>query len=117
MKKEEIRECEQEIGYIFTNKKRLVRALTRKGFSKEQKDIKQECENQETLSTLGDGVLGSILVDRLWNQGCKTKDEISKKKQELQKNRRQDTMGKNDQIAPPPLKQPRRRILSPSTRP
>jgi len=80
-------QLEQKIGYIFIDKNTLQQALTRPAFAKEQKDKKQECKNQEPLSTLGDGVLRAILVDLLMEQGVDRSGEITKKKSELEKNK------------------------------
>ncbi len=76
---------EKIIGYEFKDKDKLKRALTRKAYAKEQSDLDKKCEDQEIYRTLGDAVLKAILVDLLINSGCTTRDEISKKKKDIEK--------------------------------
>ena len=76
---------EKILGYSFSDKNFLNRALTRKAYALEQKQRNQECEDQETLSTLGDAVLKAVLIDLLIKSGCKTSDEITSKKKELER--------------------------------
>jgi ribonuclease-3 len=75
---------EEKIGYSFRDKALCVRALTRKAFSKEKKDHGETIEDQEIYRTLGDAVLKAVLVDYLIKGGARTRDEITKKKIELE---------------------------------
>ena len=76
---------EKILGYSFSDKNFLNRALTRKACALEQKQRNQRCEDQELFRTLGDAVLKAVLVDLLIKSGCKTRDEITSKKQELER--------------------------------
>ncbi|MFZ2411094.1 MAG: ribonuclease III domain-containing protein [Candidatus Methanoperedens sp.] len=77
---------EETIGYTFSNKNLLARALTRKAYALELKQQNQECEDQEIFRTLGDAVLKTVLVDLLITKsGCKTRDEITNNKKKLER--------------------------------
>jgi ribonuclease-3 len=76
---------EKNLGYSFSDKNFLNRALTRKAYALEQKQRNQGCEDQEIFSTLGDAVLKAVLADLLIKSGCKTRDEITSKKKELER--------------------------------
>ena len=76
---------EKILGYSFSDKNFLNRALTRKAYALEQKQRNQDCEDQEIFRTLGDAVLKAVLVDILIKSGCKTRDEITSKKKELER--------------------------------
>ncbi len=75
---------EDALGYIFSNKSLLNRALTRKAYANEQKQQNKDCEDQEIFRTLGDAVLKTVLVDLLIASGCKTREEITNRKMELE---------------------------------
>nr|MDO8115170.1 ribonuclease III domain-containing protein [Candidatus Sigynarchaeota archaeon] len=75
---------EDNIGYTFSNKGLLERALTRKAYALEQKQEGIECEDQEIFRTLGDAVLKTILADILIQNGAKTRNEITNKKSKLE---------------------------------
>lgn len=75
---------EDTLGYTFSNKNLLARALTRKAYANEQKPQNKECEDQEIFRTLGDAVLKTVLVDLLIASGCKTREEITNRKMELE---------------------------------
>ena len=76
---------EENIEYSFVDKTILNRALTRKAYALEQRQRNQACEDQEIFRTLGDAVLKAVLVDLLIQSGCKTRDEITRKKIELER--------------------------------
>ncbi|RCV63754.1 NCAIR mutase (PurE)-related protein/dsRNA-specific ribonuclease [Methanophagales archaeon] len=76
---------EEKIGYSFSDKNILNRALTRKAYALEQRQRNHACEDQEIFRTLGDAVLKAVLVDLLIQSGCKTRDEITRKKIELER--------------------------------
>jgi len=76
---------EEKIGYSFSDKTILNRALTRKAYALEQRQRNHTCEDQEIFRTLGDAVLKAVLVDLLIQSGCKTRDEITRKKIELER--------------------------------
>ncbi len=75
---------EDAIGYSFTDRRLLNRALTRKAYANEHRQQNRDCEDQEIFRTLGDAVLKTVLVDRLIESGCKTREEITNKKMELE---------------------------------
>ncbi len=75
---------EDKLGYTFSNKKLLNRALTRKAYANEQKQLNKDIEDQEIFRTLGDAVLKTVLVDLLIASGCKTREEITNRKMELE---------------------------------
>lgn len=75
---------EDALGYTFSNKNLLNRALTRKAYANEQKQQNRAYEDQEIFRTLGDAVLKTVLVDRLIAAGCKTREEITNRKMELE---------------------------------
>lgn len=75
---------EDALGYTFSNKDLLNRALTRKAYANEQNQQKREHEDQEIFETLGDAILKTVLVDRLIATGCKTPEEITNRKMELE---------------------------------
>ena len=80
-----IEKIEEKLGYTFSNKQFLERALTRKAYALEKRQKNQYCEDQEVYRTLGDAVLKAILVDLLIKKGCKTRDEITRKKMFLER--------------------------------
>lgn len=82
---------EKNLGYLFSDKNLLNRALTRKAYAFEQKQRNQDCEDQEVFRTLGDAVLKAVLVDLLIKSGCKTRDGITSKKKGLE---REETLAK-----------------------
>ncbi len=71
---------EDALGYTFSDKNLLKRALTRKAYANEHK----EGEDQEIFRTLGDAVLKAALVDRLIASGYNTREEITNRKMELE---------------------------------
>lgn len=76
---------EENINYSFSNKYFLERALTRKAYALEQKQQNKECDDQEIYRTLGDAILKAVLVELLINAGCKTREEITNKKKDLER--------------------------------
>lgn len=76
---------EKNLGYEFSNKNLLDRALTRKAFALELKQKNQFCEDQEIYRTLGDAVLKAILIDLLIKKGCNTREEITNNKKSLER--------------------------------
>jgi ribonuclease-3 len=85
---------EDKLGYKFEKKELLDRALTRKPYALELKQQGQECEDQEVFRTLGDAVLKAILVDLLMHSGCSTRDEITKKKEGLEREEKLAEIGR-----------------------
>jgi len=75
---------EDALGYAFSDKNLLNRALTRKAYANEQKQQNKDIEDQEVFRTLGDAVLKTVLVDLLIKSGCKTREEITNRKMELE---------------------------------
>lgn len=76
---------EEALGYSFKNPAYLDRALTRKAYANEQKQQHKECEDQEIYRTLGDAVLKLVLVDKLIKSGFDTRDDITLKKKDLER--------------------------------
>jgi ribonuclease-3 len=60
----QVSEFEQRIGYAFTERELLRRALTHKSYSHEAKDL--DVRHNETFEFLGDSVLGFIIGDMLF---------------------------------------------------
>jgi len=85
---------EGTLGYSFKNEYYLNRALTRKAYANEQKQHNQDCEDQEVYRTLGDAVLKLVLVDRLIESGCDTRDDITLKKKELEREEKLAEIGR-----------------------
>ncbi len=77
-------DIEESLGYPFKDQSLLIRALTRKAYANEQKQQNIDCEDQEIFRTLGDAVLKTALVDLLIKSGCKTREEITNRKMELE---------------------------------
>ncbi|MCZ7383065.1 MAG: hypothetical protein O8C64_16025 [Candidatus Methanoperedens sp.] len=75
---------EEALGYTFSNKSLLERALTRKAYANELKQQNQECEDQEIFQTLGDAVLKLILVEHLIETGSDTRENITNEKMNLE---------------------------------
>lgn len=59
-----VSEFEQRIGYTFTDREMLRRALTHKSYSHEAKEL--DVRHNETYEFLGDSVLGFIIGDMLF---------------------------------------------------
>lgn len=76
---------EENLKYSFNNKELLNRALTRRAYALEQKQQNNICNDQEIFRVLGDGVLRAVLVDLLIKAGCTTREEITTKKQKLER--------------------------------
>ncbi|MDH5187017.1 MAG: ribonuclease III domain-containing protein [candidate division WOR-3 bacterium] len=78
----------------------MNRALTRRAYGLEQKQQNQECEDQEIYRVLGDAVLRAVLVDLLIKSGCSTREEITTKKQRLEREEMLDQIGRKLSIGP-----------------
>lgn len=76
---------QQTINHTFNDATLLERALTRKAYAIEQMHKNQPCEDQEVLRILGDAVLKAILVDLLMNAGCRSREQITNRKKDLEK--------------------------------
>ena len=86
---------EETLGYSFKNAAYLDRALTRKAYANEQKQQHKDCEDQEIYRTLGDAVLKLALVDLLIRSGCDTRDDITLKKKDLEREEKLAEFGRN----------------------
>ena len=75
---------EDTLGYTFSNKNLLNRALTRKAYANEKKPHNKDCEDQEIFQTLGDAVLKLILVEHLIENGSNTRENITNEKMNLE---------------------------------
>ncbi|MEO0093184.1 MAG: ribonuclease III domain-containing protein [candidate division WOR-3 bacterium] len=91
---------EKNLGYSFNNKDLLNRALTRKAFALEQRQKNQACEDQEVFRVLGDAVLKAILVDLLIKAGLKTREEITNRKKDLEREEALARIGQKLSIGP-----------------
>ncbi|MBW4472635.1 MAG: dsRNA-specific ribonuclease [Stenomitos rutilans HA7619-LM2] len=76
---------EEQLGYFFFDKRILTRALTRKAYALEQRQKNQACEDQEIYRTLGDAVLKTVLTELLIRAGSATRQDITVKKIELER--------------------------------
>ncbi|MFP4169771.1 MAG: ribonuclease III domain-containing protein [Methanomassiliicoccales archaeon] len=72
---------EERIGYRFTDRGLLERALTTVGRSNEMGELSYD-RNQEALATLGDGVLRLLVMEWLIQGGVNRKGEISQETSE-----------------------------------
>jgi len=63
------------IGYKFNDPKILNEALTRKAFRNENPSVDEEC--MDPLATLGDAVLDTVVIYRLYERGKRTKSELT----------------------------------------
>ncbi len=91
---------EDKLGYPFKNDYFLNRALTRKAYANEQKQQNHECEDQEIYRTLGDAVIKLALVDLLIKSGCDTREGITLKKKELEREEKLAEIGRTLEIGP-----------------
>lgn len=91
---------EENLGYLFKNKYYMDRALTRKAYANEQKQQHKDCEDQEIYRTLGDAVLKLVLVDLLIRSGCDSRDDITRKKKDLEREEKLAEIGRNLGIGP-----------------
>ena len=82
-------EIERRLHYVFVDNYLLIRALTRKSYAMEKRQRGEDCNDQEVFRTLGDAVLKTVLVDMLVHSGFRTREEITNKKAELE---RQETL-------------------------
>jgi ribonuclease-3 len=98
----ELSQLEKNIGYIFVDQTLLNRALTTKAYSLEhaQKnpEVDEKLEDQEVLCTLGDAVLKMILVDRLIIEGATSAENITNRKQEIEKRATLGSISKNLEV-------------------
>lgn len=76
---------ERELGYIFVDKTLLKRALTTEAYANEARQHGKEVADQDTLCTLGDAVLKTILVHELMELKYGSSGEITEKKIELER--------------------------------
>ncbi len=95
IKRIDIMTIEETLGYSFKNAAYLDRALTRKAYANEQKQQNKDCEDQEIYRTLGDAVLKLVLVDLLIRSGCDTRDDITLRKKELEREEKLAQMGRS----------------------
>jgi ribonuclease III len=89
---------EQNLGYFFFDKRLLNRALTRKAYALEQKQQNQIHEDQEIYRTLGDSVLKTVLTEFLVRSGCNSRQEITTKRIELEREENLAQLGKSLEI-------------------
>ncbi|MBU4075566.1 MAG: dsRNA-specific ribonuclease [Euryarchaeota archaeon] len=86
---------EETLGYTFKNSAYLDRALTRKAYANEQKQQHKDCEDQEIYRTLGDAVLKLVLVDQLIRSGFDTRNDITSKKIDMERQEKLAEIGRN----------------------
>ena len=68
MNTDKLNELEKKIGYIFKNRKYLIRALTHSSYSNEAKARGEDIECNERLEFLGDSVLSLIVSSYLFKR-------------------------------------------------
>jgi ribonuclease-3 len=87
---DKIHDLEIQLGYTFTKKELLIRALTHPTFSNVESmkkgGAKRNCPHQETFTTLGDAVLKASLVLLLVDLDVKKKGKITILKKDLENN-------------------------------
>lgn len=87
---DKIHDLEIQLGYKFTKKELLIRALTHPTFSNVESmkkgGAKRNCPHQETFTTLGDAVLKASLVLLLVDLDVKKKGKITILKKDLENN-------------------------------
>ena len=91
-------ELEQNLGYFFFDKRLLSRALTRKAYALEQKQQNQVYEDQEIYRTLGDSVLKMVLTELLVRSGCHSRQEITTRRIELEREENLAKIGRGLEI-------------------
>jgi ribonuclease-3 len=74
------------IGYIFEDPEILEEARRRRAYTNEHKSDQKEC--MDPLATLGDAVLDTIVVLKLYREGYRSKGKITLKKIEQVKHER-----------------------------
>jgi len=97
---EKAKAVEGILGYEFTDKQLLIRALTREAYAKERRDEGEECEGQEALETLGDAILGAAVTDLLFRSGCDTDHDLTTRRDRLVNEYHLAEVAKNSGIAP-----------------
>jgi len=89
---------EERLGYTFSDRNLLKRALTRKAYANEQKYLNINLQDQEVFRTLGDAVLKTILIDLLIEKGCKTREDITTRKMKLESEEKLASIARELQI-------------------
>ena len=97
---ERLSELESRIGYHFSDSSYLVRAVTRKAYSNEQRQRGLIFPDQEIYSTLGDAVLKLVLTDRLIGKGLGNPEEITRAKEGLERKETLAQIGRALMIGP-----------------
>ena len=72
----DIEKVEKKLGYSFSEKARLIRALTRKD-AVEKNQVDHDFGHQEIYATLGDAILKAILAHQLIKSGKTTAKTIT----------------------------------------
>lgn len=85
------------IDYKFRFPEILEEALRRRAFTNEHKEENFEC--MDPLATLGDAVLDTIVVARLYRENNRSKEEITKKKIEQVRHERTRTFAEKNNLA------------------
>lgn len=96
MDSSKIQRIEERLGYTFTEKKELFRALTHPSYSKEEREKSieaRDCPHQSVYATLGDAVLKTGFISILIDKGLNTKGDISISKADMEKNLQLATVG------------------------
>ncbi|MEN6609574.1 MAG: hypothetical protein ABFC24_01905 [Methanoregulaceae archaeon] len=89
---------ESRISYIFQDPVLLERALTRKAYANEQRHKNRTCEDQEIFRTLGDSALKLILTTHLIHDGASSRDEITRRKKEMEREETLAGIGRQIQL-------------------
>jgi len=91
-----LQKLEDRLGYSFSDKNELFRALTHPSFSKkigECRDNNRDCPHQSVYATLGDALLKAAFISILMKNGLKTKGDITITKADLENNLRLTKVG------------------------
>jgi ribonuclease III len=78
-----IERIETQIGFIFTDKNKLVQVFTTKSYAKEQNDLGINCKSQEEYRTQGDSILKNVLIELLKKMDTKLHKKFLKQKATL----------------------------------
>jgi len=84
------------IDYEFNDKKILDEALRRRSYTNEHREKKMEC--MDPLATLGDAVLDTIVVMKLYQDGYRSKGKITERKIEQVKHERTQVFAANHDL-------------------
>jgi ribonuclease-3 len=91
-----ITDLEKFLDYSFRKQKILEEARRRKAYTNEHSEERMEC--MDPLATLGDAVLDTIVVMKLYEEGYRSKGKITEKKIEQVKHERTRAFAENHDL-------------------